>query len=408
MNLRLLPAAGLACLMLAACQAPVRAPAPDTAPAGHTPQHAPAARPEPVADAGRDEPEPAALIEPAPLPDTVRGGDVFARLVANLADPPCVTDRVVQRWEQTYGRWAPRFRQRMEEILPLLAMVVEELESHALPAEFALLPIVESWYHPTAGTAGGTYGMWQFSRGTARLSGLKIDDGYDGRAAPQASTRAAMRHLALLMNRFGDWKLAGMAFNAGEYRLQRALARSGATPVPVSAEKHLPPGLSTVTYEHLAKSQALACLIAHPERFGLELPLDLEVPALQAVAIPAGLETIDAVAQRAGLDAQQARALNPAYRGGRIHPSAPREVLLPRAATHRLLRAPAVPELASGTAQQSETPVAAPPRGYVVQRGDTLGAIAKRHGLTLRQLLEWNRLDARALIRPGQRLRLEP
>jgi membrane-bound lytic murein transglycosylase D len=46
--------------------------------------------------------------------------------------------------------------------------------------------------------------------------------GFDERLAPQAATRAAMRYLAELQNRFGDWKLADMAFNAGEYRIVRA------------------------------------------------------------------------------------------------------------------------------------------------------------------------------------------
>jgi LysM repeat protein len=42
---------------------------------------------------------------------------------------------------------------------------------------------------------------------------------------------------------------------------------------------------------------------------------------------------------------------------------------------------------------------------YVVRRGDTLWAIAKRHETTVRQLLQLNDLDS-AKIRVGEKLRV--
>lgn len=43
---------------------------------------------------------------------------------------------------------------------------------------------------------------------------------------------------------------------------------------------------------------------------------------------------------------------------------------------------------------------------YTVRRGDTLGIIAQRHGVSLRRLLSVNRLSARSTIYPGQRLQI--
>ncbi len=41
---------------------------------------------------------------------------------------------------------------------------------------------------------------------------------------------------------------------------------------------------------------------------------------------------------------------------------------------------------------------------YTVKVGDTLSEIAERHGVSLAELREWNRLDAKKSIQPGMRL----
>jgi membrane-bound lytic murein transglycosylase D len=402
-------AACAATMLLAGCQlqtprsnAPTDVAQPATAapatPPPATPSKPHASRPDPVA--------PATIPSPAPPPTIVSGGEVIDRLVARLADAPCVEDRVVQRWEKTYGRWAPRFASNVEQILPLIDMVLDELEIHSLPGEFALLPIVESWYRPDAGSRSSAAGMWQFTAGTARHYGLRIVPGFDERLAPRAATRAAMRFLGALQNRFGDWKLANMAFNSGEYRVMKVmlLEQTGAP----SAAKHLPSGLSMTTYEHLAKMQALACLIAQPQRFGISLPRAARVERLRAIPLDPTLATLDAVAMRAAIDPARVRALNPglddARASARIDGA---ELLLPASAVDRLLASPAI--ATSSPAPETAPASAVPPeREYVVRRGDTLGAIARRFQLRLAQLLQWNRLDARALLHPGQRLKLEP
>jgi membrane-bound lytic murein transglycosylase D len=387
--------------MLAGCQAPRR---PDPPPTVEqvAPQAAPTAQP--AATPGTIAPEPAPPVAPAPTPPPapgpLLGAQVFARLVGGLADPPCVQDRVVQRWERTYGRWPPRLRSNLEAILPLLALVLDELETHHLPTEFALLPIVESWYRPDAGSARTAFGMWQFTTATARHQGLRIVPGYDERLAPQAATRAAMRYLSELQNRFGDWRLANMAYNAGEYRLMRALARQPSSFDRPSAASHLPTGLSMTTYEHLAKIQALACLVAEPGRFGIELPLDTVIEPLEIVALPAGFTDLDQVARAHAVPLPELKRLNPAFLEGRIANGARRQVLLPARRA----------EVVAATVPEPEAPVAARRRSttYEVVSGDTLGAIAQRLGVALADLMRWNGLELRSVIRPGQRLLLEP
>ena len=394
-------------LLLAACQpVPVR----QTPPAPVEP--APAAQPAEPQVAAKSErkkkskkpkaPEKSAQTPTPASPPPMTGNAVFARLVDRFADPPCVQDRVVQRWERLYTGYPPRFSASLEAVLPLIALVLEEIETHGLPGEFALLPIVESWYRPDAHHAGAA-GMWQFTASTAKLNGLRIVPGFDERLAPQAATRAAMRYLGLLYNRFGDWKLADMAYNAGDNRLQRAIARQ--PDAAASASAHLPPGLSMTTYEHLAKIQALACIVAQPGRFGVTLPAGALEP-LHVVQAPSSADSIESVARLAGMDGRVLRRLNPAFAQGRIARAAPREVLMPASAMQRLQS----PQLAvNDTAPPPSAAAADAPaaREYVIRRGDTLGAIAQRAGVSLKNLLRWNGLDVRAVIRPGQVLRLE-
>lgn len=241
------------------------------------------------------EPAPGPSTEPDPVdspglpPPLDTGSAVFAVLRAHLATQQCEDDRVVTRWLERYARAPSRLAANLERVLPLLAHVTGRLRDAGLPGEFALLPIVESWYRPDARHAG-TSGLWQFSAATARAHGLRVDAVVDQRLAPAAATVAAMDHLQTLMARFGDWRLATMAYNAGAYRLGRAHAADPAEPSP---QHHQPAGLRMGTYEHLAKLQALACLVIEPGRIGLELPAAAFTPlsaedlaALDARATP--------------------------------------------------------------------------------------------------------------------------
>ena len=97
-----------------------------------------------------------------------------------------------------------------------------------MPGEFALIPIVESWYRPDAVGPGGPAGMWQMISSTARNHGIHIQAGYDGRLSPVESTDAALSYLEALSALFkGEWRTMAMGYNAGEYRILRAFRNSG-------------------------------------------------------------------------------------------------------------------------------------------------------------------------------------
>ena len=391
-----LSASLLLALLLTACQPAVR-PDQDDPPEPATPVTITPV-PSPTPPSLPSSAPPAAAPAPDPM-DT--GAEVFDRMTARFSSPICVKGQHNRTWRKRYAGYPDSFARHLEKILPLMAYVVEEVERKDLPGEFALLPIVESWYRPDAIGPGGPAGMWQMIASTARNHGIRIQPGYDGRLSPVASTDAALSYLQTLSGMFdGEWRAMAMAYNAGEYRIIRAFKATGDQ--RVSGESHLPRGLSRITYDYVAKLHALGCLIAKPERHGLVLPRDARFVPLVRMTLPAGVQSLDQAAIRLGTDAARLRALNPAYRQGRVVTGVPRDVLAPVTSLTALAAASA------DDAASTLRPAASEVRTHEVRRGDTLSRIAARYGVPLQALFTLNGLSGRSILRPGQVIRIAP
>ena len=92
------------------------------------------------------------------------------------------------------------------------------------PAALVWLAEVESSFDPGARSPAGAVGMFQFMAPTARAQGLSLSP-HDERLDPDRSARAAAKYLRYLYGRFGDWRLALAAYNAGETRVHNLLTR---------------------------------------------------------------------------------------------------------------------------------------------------------------------------------------
>ncbi len=392
----------LPALLLAACQVPVKPvpPEADAVPPATATPATPAKPAKPERSPEAAVPAPLALAEPTPPPpdpiDT--GAELFDHLAANFQSPICIKGDANRAWRKRYAGHPASFARHLEEILPLMAYVAAEVDRRGLPAEFVLIPIVESWYRPSAIGPGGPAGMWQMIASTARNHGVRIQPGYDGRLSPVASTDAALDYLVVLSGHFdGDWRSMAMAYNAGENRILRAFRLNGHQ--DASGERRLPQGLSRITYDYVAKLRALACLIAQPERQGLALPREARFVPLARMPLPPGTGSLDQAALKLVADARELRRLNPAYRGGRIPAGAPREVLVPAA--------PAT-VLAAAQLPPAPTPGDVPARSHRVRSGDTLSGIARKYGVGLRQLYRLNDMNNRSVLQVGQQVQVDP
>jgi len=108
----------------------------------------------------------------------------------------------------------------------LLSMVRGELLEEGVSDLFLYISMVESGLSTDIVSPKKAVGLWQFMPRTARSYRLEVCDTEDERCDPYTATGAAIRHLKRLRKLFGKWYLAVMAYNCGEGRLQRAIAKA--------------------------------------------------------------------------------------------------------------------------------------------------------------------------------------
>lgn len=290
------------------------------------------------------------------------------------------------------GLWITRSGQYLD-------MIRRVLNAYGLPEDLAFVAMIESGFNPLAVSRAGAKGLWQFMATTARRYGLRVDQWVDERLDPVKSTHAAAAYLRDLYQQFGSWALAKAAYNAGEVTIMRAIRAVGSSDFWVLARSRF---LRQETKEFVPAIQAAILIGRDPARYGFEPPVSTP-PATVTVQVPGGTH-LERLASAAALAPETLRALNPVLIRGMTPPGGPWELKVPEEAEPRVARALASrPDRVAGK-RNPGTPKAA--TVHVVRRGETVSAIARRYGVSVAQLQRWNDLDARAVIRPGNRLRV--
>ncbi len=115
----------------------------------------------------------------------------------------------------------------------LVEFVRAELEKAGLSLTFLGIPQVESSFNPNAKGKDGSVGLWQLQPATARSFGLRVDNQVDERLSPEKSTKAAVKFLKHLKNRFKSDELVIAGYQLGETKLLNILKRGGKLPAQV-------------------------------------------------------------------------------------------------------------------------------------------------------------------------------
>ena len=398
---------------------------------------------------------------PAPLPPP---DDLWERIRRGFAlpdhdNPGVKPDR---DWYADHASYLERVADRAGDYL---YFILQEIDKRHMPSEIALLPIVESAYYPFAYSHGRASGIWQFIPSTGRRYGLKQNWWYDGRRDIYASTNAALDYLQTLHDQFnGDWLLALAAYNSGEGTVDAAIRRNKRRGKPTDFwSLDLPPE----TRGYVPKLLALADLVAKPADYGIAFDPIPNEPYFKRVHVDSQID-LALAAELADIDIDELYRLNPGYNRWATDPNGPHYLLLPvdkvegfeerlaelpadkrvkwirhrigsgeslntiareyhttvdvlqrvnrlsghviRAGGHLIIPvASRNPSAYSLSAEQRRRATQDTPRRgrkvvYIVNDGDTLWNLARKHRVSVGQLAKWNGMAPRDPLMPGQRI----
>jgi len=276
--------------------------------------------------------------------------------------------------------------------------------AEGLPTLLTRLPLVESSFNVEAYSKVGAAGLWQFIPSSARIY-MRLDEAVDDRRDPWTSTQAAARHLKEDYAELGTWPLAVTAYNHGRAGLARGLRETKGKDLDdlIVRWDGRRFGFASRNFysEFLAATDVERDYRAHFGEIERHNPIEFEVVQIQHY-VP-----YEALRRCAGLNEDEFRTLNPGYRpevlDGRLYVPPQTSIRIPIGKGEAFMAA----YLALGEDQRFAQQRFYYVR-YRVQRGDNLGAIARRYGIGVSALKQANAIGSRNFIRAGQVLRIPP
>ena len=388
--------------------------------------------------------------------DPVRSVTRVPMLYLDQIDPadfdyPIVVNEKVQNWmvylltrgRKHFVKWIGR-KQRYE------PLITESLAERGMPTDLIYQAMIESGFSPYAYSWAKAAGVWQFIPGTGKRYGMRIDWWVDQRRDPYEATRAALDYMERLYEMFGDWWIASSAYNAGEGKMGKAIARYETRDFwEICAGDYLKPE----TKNYVPKMIAAMILAKYPERYGLneDVPEWLDPWDFEMVTVTDATD-VGLIAELTGSTEDAIMEMNPELRRWCTPPGVAWNVKVPTGSAedfhaklaevpderklsfkrHKVARGESLSKIAAnyGVTVKAITtmnsvrnankiavgtylviPVrasAGTPRDltHSVERGESLSIIASRYGVTVSQIKEWNELKSDVIHR-GDRLKVQ-
>ncbi|MCX7125672.1 MAG: LysM peptidoglycan-binding domain-containing protein, partial [Gammaproteobacteria bacterium] len=259
--------------------------------------------------------------------------------------------------------------------------VFQETKKLHLPAELALLPMIESDYLPRGSSDVGAAGLWQLMPGLASDYGVKMNYFYDGRRSTTVSTRVALHFLSYLYQMFNhNWLLALAAYDAGPGTVMAAIHHNERHGLPTDFWAL---SLPKETEAYIPKLLALATIIQHPHAYGIRLaPVPNEA---STVTINKQMK-LKTIANLAHTTVNTVQKLNPALKRSKTPPGQTLTLVLPaNNKTTFVKHLKARKEIQQAIKAKNYA-------HYKVQHGDSLGKIASRFKTDIASLERINQL----------------
>lgn len=352
---------------------------------------------------------------PAPLPELP--DSVYKQRLQEL---PFVIEmpynQVVRSFILRYTRRNPKqlaaLQRKAEYYFPLFEDI---LCRYDIPYELCYLPVIESALNPMAHSHMGAAGLWQFMPSTGRLYGLEINSLIDERMDPIRSTEAACRFLKNLYSLFDDWNLAIAAYNCGPGNVNKAIHRSGGKRDFWSIYPFLP----RETRGYLPIYIAAAYSMNYADMHGI-CPAAIEMTEATDTIRSSARQHLLQISTVLDIPIEELRRLNPQYARDIVPGGKDYSICLPadRVTDYIDLQDSILHYRAAELVHNRRAEIDLMQKTglnggysvngvtyYKIKNGDTLGAIAKKFHVSVKQLRAWNNLK-NDNIRAGKTLKI--
>ena len=323
-----------------------------------------------------------------------------------------VVRRYILRYIKHSSRQLAALQRKAEYYFPIFENILSKYE---LPYELCYLSIVESALNPHARSYVGATGLWQFMPSTGKRYGLEINSLVDERMNPIRSTNAACQFLTDLYNIFGDWNLAIAAYNCGPGNVNKAIHRAGGKRdfwsiypfLPKETRGYLPILISVIYAMNYAQLHGIC-------------PAEPLLTMASDTIITTQRQHLKQIAENLHIPLTELRRLNPQYPRDIIPGGKEYAICLPIEKTgeyidkQQTIFAYQADELINNRRAEIELLHRTSVEGgysingvtyYKIKSGDTLGGIAKKFRVSVKQLKTWNGLTSDN-IRAGKTLKI--
>ena len=325
-------------------------------------------------------------------------------------------NEVVRRYILRYVKHNPRqlasLQRKADYYFPLFEDI---LGKYDLPFELCYLPVIESALNPQARSHMGAVGLWQFMPATGKKYGLEVNSLVDERMDPIRSTEAACRFLKALYSIFGDWNLVIAAYNCGPGNVNKAIHRAGGKRDFWSIYPFLPKETRGYLPIFIAASYAMNYAQVH----GICPASELLYPVTDTI-MTAERQHLKQIAANLDITLEELRRLNPQYARDIIPGGKDYALCLPidLSGTYidqqDTILAYNAKELIHNRRDEIDLLQRTSVNGaysvngvtyYKIKEGDTLGGIAAKFRVSVKQLKAWNGLTS-DFIRAGKTLKI--
>lgn len=304
------------------------------------------------------------------------------------------------------------------------------LAKYDVPLEIKYLAVVESALNPHAKSRVGATGLWQFMFATGKQYKLDVSSYIDERSDPLKATEAACQYLSNMYKIFGDWDLVLASYNSGPGNVSKAIRRSGGLQnywnirkfLPKETAGYVPAFLATMyIYEYHKehgiepKRAAISYVATDTVMVKREMSFKqisdlLDIPESQIKLLNPGYK-LDVVPNIKGENHYLRLPMNKVavytsneekiyayaqieankrerpYFTRKSNPvTAPVETAVASSDRKPYIDYSEEPQVIKGTKMVSKT------KFYTVKRGDNIGEISQKYGVSVAEIKKWNRL----------------